>query len=585
MDKETLSNYGWIVICILVLSVMIALATPFGSFIRTAVENTTQGLFDVQQKAMGVAGLVVDDQKFNDQSGNSGGITVPEYDHNAPELHINNGITYKEGDVYSSGNYEYRYKRSYIAPGQYFTNPTGWSVRCINNVSNPGPILESINGEPITSMYRCFENCTSLIESPTIPNGVSNMGYAYYNCVNLAAAPVLPNGVTDMYNTFNKCINLLVAPVLPNGVTDMRETFNDCKNLKTYAGSSDADGDFSKYIIPLNVTQMYSTFANCSYMVIAPDMSNCTQLTGLSSVFKNCTSLTTAPIILSNITSVSETFYNCTSLTGVIEINATLSNNTGYYRECFAYVDFQAQEITLTGNSTFGSYDGIDNIGSSGINYCAECNGKHKSAEEEHNCHGGTATCIAKAVCASCNKEYGSIGYHTGGTATCTQKKICQLCNNEYGILASHKGGMATCQSKAVCIECNQEYGQIAMHTVHNGICTICGEQSEIESNHSPYLNSQNNVVLGTWDYSDAQSVTITITYQTEDGCDYIYLKSGDNYIDLDGNITSTETKISGTTKTTKTFTTTALTGSVIFRTDGSISNYYGVQVIVTPNY
>ena len=71
MDKETLSNYGWIVICILVLSVMIALATPFGDYIGNAVKSTTQGLFDVQQKAMGVAGLVVDDQKFED-NGNGG---------------------------------------------------------------------------------------------------------------------------------------------------------------------------------------------------------------------------------------------------------------------------------------------------------------------------------------------------------------------------------------------------------------------------------------------------------------------------------------------------------------------------------
>ena len=69
MDKETLSQYGWIVICILVLSVMIALATPFGDYIATAVENTTQGLFDVQQKAMGVVGLVVDDQKFEENGG------------------------------------------------------------------------------------------------------------------------------------------------------------------------------------------------------------------------------------------------------------------------------------------------------------------------------------------------------------------------------------------------------------------------------------------------------------------------------------------------------------------------------------
>ena len=71
MDKETLSNYGWIVICILVLSVMIALATPFGSYIGNAVKSTTQGLFDVQQKAMGVAGLVVEDQAFSENENSS----------------------------------------------------------------------------------------------------------------------------------------------------------------------------------------------------------------------------------------------------------------------------------------------------------------------------------------------------------------------------------------------------------------------------------------------------------------------------------------------------------------------------------
>ncbi len=52
MDKSTLSNYGWIVIAVLVLAVMIALATPFGTYIKSGVESTTQGLFDTQQSAM-----------------------------------------------------------------------------------------------------------------------------------------------------------------------------------------------------------------------------------------------------------------------------------------------------------------------------------------------------------------------------------------------------------------------------------------------------------------------------------------------------------------------------------------------------
>lgn len=66
MDKETLSNYGWVVICVLVLVVMIALATPFGKFIAEAVKNTTKSLFTVSQNALNIglgqaAGVTVAD--------------------------------------------------------------------------------------------------------------------------------------------------------------------------------------------------------------------------------------------------------------------------------------------------------------------------------------------------------------------------------------------------------------------------------------------------------------------------------------------------------------------------------------------
>ncbi len=54
MDKETLSNYGWIVICVLVLAVMIALATPFGTYVKNGVESTTQGLFEMENKALDI---------------------------------------------------------------------------------------------------------------------------------------------------------------------------------------------------------------------------------------------------------------------------------------------------------------------------------------------------------------------------------------------------------------------------------------------------------------------------------------------------------------------------------------------------
>ena len=64
MDKETLSNYGWIVVLVLILAVMIALSTPFGNFIAGAIKSTTAGLFNVNQAALGSAGIDVNDMVF-----------------------------------------------------------------------------------------------------------------------------------------------------------------------------------------------------------------------------------------------------------------------------------------------------------------------------------------------------------------------------------------------------------------------------------------------------------------------------------------------------------------------------------------
>ena len=70
MDKNTLSNYGWIVIAVLVLSVMIALATPFGQYVEQGVRATTEGLFNTSKNAVNSAfedlGVQMDDQEFEE---------------------------------------------------------------------------------------------------------------------------------------------------------------------------------------------------------------------------------------------------------------------------------------------------------------------------------------------------------------------------------------------------------------------------------------------------------------------------------------------------------------------------------------
>lgn len=68
MDKETLSNYGWIVILVLILAVLLALATPFGNFIAGAFKATTAGFFSVNQNAMNAGGITIPGQNFDDTS-------------------------------------------------------------------------------------------------------------------------------------------------------------------------------------------------------------------------------------------------------------------------------------------------------------------------------------------------------------------------------------------------------------------------------------------------------------------------------------------------------------------------------------
>ena len=185
------------------------------------------------------------------------------------------------------------------------------------------------------------------------------------------------------------------------------------------------------------------------------------------------------------------------------------------------------------------------------------------------------------------------------------KKKLstCTICGLEKGRLANHKGGTPTCSNLAICSVCNKEYGALISHKTEGNVCSVCGAKCKIMETEHNYTNSMNYVVLGTWDYSDAKSVTITIEYQTESisfdwlsltkGCDYIAGSSQSEtreYLTTDGTIKSTtitdsSVKFGGSTRTTKTFTNVdMLTGSAIFRSDGSTVGW-GAKVTITPNY
>ena len=415
MDKNTLSNYGWIVIAVLVLSVMIALATPFGNFIKLGIESTTAGLFNTSESALNVVGMSAkndDNGDSKDEMGtdNNSGTSTPTIDHNGTR--IPEGATYtqadgtvlnagdefpstvNDGDIYVYDDYEYKYNFCYsgsnwITPGASYkvtsTTLNGWGVRVLNtNKTEYGAILESINSKPITNMDNTFSACYDLTTAPAIPNNVTSMMYTFTHCTSLTTAPdmsnannltnmtrtfygctalsnasediVIPSNVENMTHTFSECKNLTIAPAIPNNVTNMEGTFYECNSLT----------DISNLIIPDNVTSLLYTFAKCNSLTDISNLIIPDGVTNMSSAFWNCISLTSVPTIPSSVTHMVSTFMGCTSLTGNVTINA----NPTYYETSFRNVDFTAQNLTLVGNSTK-----LDTLGATGKNYCKTCNG------------------------------------------------------------------------------------------------------------------------------------------------------------------------------------------------------------------
>ena len=216
------------------------------------------------------------------------------------------------------------------------------------------------------------------------------------------------------------------------------------------------------------------------------------------------------------------------------------------------------------------------------------------SHTETENCHGGTATCTAKAVCTVCGGEYGEMAAHSftaekaeaqylKSAATCTEKavyyKSCAVCglssegtadeatffsgnalDHDWGAWTQNSdeethtrickrdtshtetenchGGTATCTAKAVCTVCGGEYGEMAAHSftaekaeaqylksaatctekaIYYKSCAVCGLSSEGTADEATFFSG--NALdhnWGAWTSNEDGTHTRTCTV---DGC------------------------------------------------------------------
>ena len=391
MDKETLSNYGWVVVCILVLCVMIALATPFGKYISLAVQSTTQGLYATNQKAMNTNELVQmeDNQLLNPDTiakaniKRETGTLIPtgaKYTKADGTTLEGNGTNVfpdapATNDTYKEGDYIYTYNSDDI----YGNEGAEWSVKVKSTEKTSyGDILSRISDKPVTHMSRTFRNCTNLINAPVIPSSVTymyqtfqnctslknvinisenikTMYYTFENCSSLAQSPTIPNNAGKILGLYKNCSSLKVAPKIPDNITKMNYVFYGCSSLTTAPAIPNKVENLTHTFegcsslvkmpnIPQSVNEMDSTFADCTSLITLSTLPD--NVLWLNETFKNCVSLTTAPNIPQMVEEIEEMFSGCKSLKGEITFNTnSLTNITNCFKDT-------KQAIIITGSSS-----------------------------------------------------------------------------------------------------------------------------------------------------------------------------------------------------------------------------------------
>lgn len=261
MDKETLSNYGWIVICVLVLAVMLALATPFGTFVADAIKSTTQGLFDVNQNALNSTGLInIDSQEFESCPHDYETTTTANCTTAGTTTHTCKlcGKSYSE-EVPATGHVFNNHPMSCSVCNTGFANfsftPSSYdsmmgTTTATDAVVNiPQTFVSGGKNYKTTYISNYAFQRNKVISSVVIPEGTTGIGcYVFAECTSLKTI-VVPNTVTSIGGcTFEGCTSL-ESVVLSGSITKIDvQLFKGCTSLTsiTFNGTVDQWNAMSK---------------------------------------------------------------------------------------------------------------------------------------------------------------------------------------------------------------------------------------------------------------------------------------------------------------------------------------------------
>ena len=291
MDKNTLSNYGWVVIVVIVLALMITLASPFGNYVADGASNILEGFSDS-------ANIAVD--AGTDEEIGSGDVTYYTVEQIDADDHL-----------FGVGSGSGESKTNHVVAK--FNADYSEVVITKNGDESLGLLARGTTDEP--NAY--LKGVTSLVIKP----GIVNIPATVFNGSTTLKAVSIPNTVTKIYdNAFYEC-SALESVDIPGSVKSIgNSAFQKCTTLSsvTLNNGLETIGD--------------KVFQNCKVLtsIDIPD-----SVTSLGNwVFVNCYALESVTLS-NNITSIKEkTFMSCTSLTNITIPGKVTSIGTQAFGYC-----------------------------------------------------------------------------------------------------------------------------------------------------------------------------------------------------------------------------------------------------------
>lgn len=190
------------------------------------------------------------------------------------------------------------------------------------------------------SMASCFTNCSSLVEAPVIPNGVTSMVNCFKGCTSLVSIGNIPSNCGNYMAMCEGCTSLTSVPT-DGWQSNMSYCFFNCSSLNQQINIS-------------STFNLLQTFMNCSSLSITPTLpstANCI----MQSCFQGCTSLVTPPVTPEGVTNMHSCYKWCGNLSSAPNIPESCNNIYLTFQDCSKFTSISIPlHITAYGEALSG---------------------------------------------------------------------------------------------------------------------------------------------------------------------------------------------------------------------------------------